>query len=47
MVSQTGRYYGAPFKGYQGVTKGDPLSPTILNMVVDALIQKWVTVVVG
>ena len=47
MVARVGRYYGTPFKGPQGVTQGGPLSPTIFNMVVDAVINNWVTLVVG
>ena len=39
MVSLTGGYYGDPFKGYQGVTQGDPFSHTIFNMVVDSLVK--------
>ena len=44
MVDKASRYFGRPFKGYQGVTQGDPLSPTIFNVVVDAVIRHWVTV---
>ena len=39
MVARSDRYYRADFKGDRGVTKGDPLSPTIFNMVVDALVR--------
>ena len=45
MVARAGRYFEHLFKGYQGVTQGDPLSPTIFNMVVDAVICHWVMVV--
>ena len=45
MVAKVGRYFGHPFKGYRRVTQGEPLSPTIFNMVVDAVIRHWVTVV--
>ena len=44
MVAKVSRYSGRPFKGYQGVTQGDPLSPTIFNVVVDAVICHWLTV---
>ena len=27
------------------MTQGDPLSPTIFNMVVDAVVRHWVTMV--
>ena len=29
------------FKGDRGVIQGDPLSPTILNVVVDAVVRHW------
>ena len=34
-------YYGKEFKGLRGVTQGGTLSPTIFNMVVDAVIWHW------
>ena len=37
-VARVRRYYGTPFTGCRGVIQGEPLSPTILNMVVDAVI---------
>ena len=43
IVARAGGYYGEAFKGAQGVTQGDPLSPTILNVVVDAVVRHWVT----
>ena len=46
MVSRLGGYYGTAFQGECGVTQGYPLSPTIFNVVVDAVVQHWVTVVV-
>ena len=45
MVAKADGYFGRPFKGYQGVTQGDPLSPIIFNVVVDAVICHWVMVV--
>ena len=45
MVVKAGGYFGPPFKEYRGVTQGDPLSPKIFNVVVDAVIRHWVTVV--
>ena len=45
MVARSGGYYVPPFKEYHGVTQGDPLSPTLFNVVVDAVTCHWVTVV--
>ena len=45
MVAKASGYFGRPFKGYLGVAQGDPLSPTISNVVVDAVINQWVTAV--
>ena len=45
MVDRVGGYFGLPFKGYHGVTKGYPLPPMIFNLVMDAVIYHWVTVV--
>ena len=45
MVARAGGYYGDAFKGGQGVKQGDPLSPTIFNVVVDAVVRHWVTMV--
>ena len=41
MVARAGEYFGTGFKGARGVTQGDPLSPTILNVVVDAVVRHW------
>ena len=43
MVARAGDYYGTGFKGARGVTQGNPLSPTIFNVVVDAVVRHWVT----
>ena len=42
MVARAGGYYGTAFGGERGVTQGNPLSPTIFNVVVDAFIRHWV-----
>ena len=44
-MAKDGKYFGGPFKGYQGVMQGAPLYPTIFNVVLDAVICHWVTVV--
>ena len=41
MVTRAGGYYGEPFHGERGVTQGDPLLPTIFNVVVDAVLCHW------
>ena len=46
MMARAGGYYGIVFKGEQGVTQGDPLSPTIFNVVVDEVVRHLVTLVV-
>ena len=46
MVAREGGYYRKGFKVGQGVTQGDPLSPTIFNVVVDAVVCHWVTLAV-
>ena len=42
MVARAGGYYGEAFKGARGVTQGDPLLPTIFNVVVDAVVRPWI-----
>ena len=44
MVAKAGRYFGHLSKGSQGDIQGEPLYPTIVNVVVDAVIGHWVTV---
>ena len=45
MVAQAGEYYVTPFCGKRGVTQGDPLSPTIFNVVVDTVVCHWESLV--
>ena len=47
MVDRAGGYCGAEFQGFWGITHGDTLPPTILNMVVDAVVCHWILLVVG
>ena len=30
------------FKGFQGVTQGDPLTTTIFNVVIDTAVRHWI-----
>ena len=46
MVARAGGYYGTGFKGAREVTQGDPLSPTIFNVVVDVVVRHCVTLAV-
>ena len=41
MAARAGGYYRTAFKGARGVTQGDPLSPTIFNVVVDVVVRHW------
>ena len=42
MFVRSGGYYGNSFKGFRGVTQGGPLSPTIFNVLVYAVVCNWV-----
>ena len=42
MVARADGYYGTVFGGERGVTQGDTLSPTIFNVVVDAVVRHWI-----
>ena len=46
MIARAGGYYGTAFKGARGVTQGNPLSPTIFNVLVDVVFCHWVTLAV-
>ena len=46
MVVRVCGYYGVPFKGQHDMTQVHPLSPTIFNVVVNAVIWHWILVVV-
>ena len=45
MVARAGGNYGEAFRGFGGVTQGYPLSPPIFNVVVDAVMCNWVSLV--
>ena len=40
MVPKYGRYYRQTLRTDRGVTQGDPVSPTVFNIVVDAVVRK-------
>ena len=37
--------YGEPFLWERGMTQGDPISTTIFNVVVDAVVRHWESMV--
>jgi hypothetical protein len=41
VVARQQGYYGRPFKAERGTTQGDIVSPTIFNVLVDAVIREW------
>ena len=45
MAARDSGYYGDPFQGSRGVTQGDPLSPRIFNVIVDAIVCHWIRLV--
>ena len=45
IVDHAGGYYGADFKGFHGVTQGDPLSLIIFNVVVNSVVRHWILLV--
>ena len=46
MVARAGGYYRKGFMVGRGVTQGNPLSPTIFNVVVGVVVRHWVTIAV-
>ena len=47
MACRTGGYYCKPFQAHRGVTQGGPLSPCIFNVMVDAVVRKWLRKMLG
>ena len=47
MMAWAGRYYGDPLMVTREVIQGDPLYPTIFNMVIYAVVLYWSAVVAG
>jgi hypothetical protein len=41
VVAKQHGYHGAPFKSERGTTQGDIISPTIFNIVIDAVVRAW------
>ena len=37
-------HYGRPVRARRGVTQGGALSPTIFNLMVDAIVREWVRI---
>ena len=42
-MARAGGYYRDACKGARGVTQRGQLSPTIFNVMVDAVVRHWVT----
>ena len=40
-VAKTGNYHGETFVPYRGATQGSVVSSTLYNVLVDAVVQKW------
>ena len=47
MVARAVGYYGTAFQGARRETQRYPLSPTIFNVLVDAVVRNWVAVVIA
>lgn len=41
MVPRQSGFYGQPFRAERGVRVGDTVSPTIFNIVIDAVLRHW------
>ena len=39
--------FGKPFKAFQGVTQGGPVSPRIFSIMVDAIVREWLWQILG
>ena len=47
VVARQSGYHGMVFRTSCGVTQGDIISPTLFNIVVDAVVHYWLSQVVG
>ena len=45
VVAKQSGYYGEPFRATRGVTQGDIISPTIFNIISDAVVRYWFSTV--
>ena len=45
MVARAGGGYGEILRGERGVMQGDPLLPTIFNVLVDVVVRQWESLV--
>jgi hypothetical protein len=41
VIARQQGYYGNPFRSKRGTTQGDITSPTIFNILVDAVVREW------
>ena len=47
MVTKAGNYYERPFSTGRGVTQGDPVFPTLFNIIVDAVVRETLQEICG
>ena len=47
MVACAGGYYGRCLRVTGDVTQGDPLSPAVFDIVLDAVVCNWIMLVAG
>ena len=47
LVTKAGKYYGRPFSTGRGVTQGDPISPTLFNIIVYAVVRATLQEICG
>ena len=47
LVCRAEGVFGDPFKAERGAVQGGPVSPTIFNVMVDAIVRKWIRQTLG